>query len=184
LNARAGETVTQDAVEKAVLTLFPCPFSPLRPELVAATAKNIAGVWLFPYDSQPYRYGSKSPLQPTSPDQAISCEVIGYYAGGELRTGTSMGAKTPCPFRKAADVDPARKRPRVANWKMTSNGHLKVTRSDIKDYVEEWDIYLVTKAFQVLNMEIKARDLVAFRRSEKDSDRNASTEFRHLQRLK
>lgn len=180
----AGESVTQDVVEKALWTLFPCPFSPFRPELITATAKDIEGVWLFPYDSQPYRYGPKSPQQPTTPDQAVACEAVAYYPGGELRTGVVLGAKSPCPFRKAADLAPARKRPRVAGWTMDSDGRLKVTRSDIKDYIEEWDVYSVTRTFQSLNMEIKAGDLVAFKRREKDNNVNAATEFRHLQPLK
>ena len=33
-------------------------------------------------------------------------------------------------------------------------------------------------------MEIKAGDLIAFLRRDKDNDVNASSEFRHLQRLK
>ena len=179
----AGESVTQDAVEKAVWTLFPCPFSPFRPELITATAKDIEGVWLFPYESQPYRYGPKSPLQPTTAERAVACEAVGYYPGGELRTGAVLGAKSPCPFRKAVDLAPARKRPRVADWAIGADGRLKVSRSDIKDYVEEWDVYSVTRSFQSLNMEIKAGDLVAFKRRDKDNDVNATTEFRHLQPL-
>lgn len=180
----AGESVTQDAVEKAVWTLFPCPFTPFRSELIPATAKDIEGAWLFPHDSQPYRYGPKSPQQPTSADQAVACEVVGYFPGGELRTGAVLGAKNTCPFRKAADLAPARKRPRVASWTMSPEGRLKVTRSDINDHVEEWDVYSVTRSFQSLNMEIKAGDVVAFKRRDKDNDFNASTEFRHLQPLK
>lgn len=180
----AAETVTQQQVETAIWTHFPCPFSPYRAEVLPATAKNLEGVWLFPYDSQPYRYGSKSPQQPSDPDKAIACEIVGYLPNGELRTGVVLGAKTPCPFRKAADLNPARKSPRVASWTMTSEGRLKVTRSDIRDYVEEWDVYAVTRAFQALNMEIKVGDLIAYLRRDKDNDVNAATEFRHLQRLK
>lgn len=180
----AGESVTRDAVEKSLWTLFPCPFSPLRTELLTATAKDVEGVWLFPYDSQPYRFGPNSPLQPRTPDQALACEIVGYFPGGELRTAAVLGAKSACPFRKAADLAPARKRPRVASWSMGADGRLKVTRSDIKDHIEEWDVYTVTRSFQSLNMEIKAGDLVAFLRRDKDNDDNAATEFRHLQRLK
>jgi hypothetical protein len=178
----AGETATQPQVETALWTLFPCPFSPFRAELLPATAKDVQGVWLFPEDSQPYRFGPRSDKQPTTREQAITCEVVGFYPKGELRTGSVAGAKT-CPFRKAADADPARKRPRVLIWSMPSNGRLKVTRTDDKDYVEEWDIFAVTKTFRALSLEIKASDLIAYRR-DKDSDVNASTEFRHLQRLK
>lgn len=177
-------TATQQQMESAVWTTFPCPFSPLRAELLPASAKDVEGAWVFPYDSQPYRYGPKSPLQPADPAKAIACEAVGYFAGGELRTGVVLGAKRTCPFTKAADLNPARKAPKVASWAMETDGRLKVSRTDNKDYVEEWDVYVVTRSFQALNMEIKAGDLVAYLRRDKDNDVNAATEFRHLQRLK
>jgi hypothetical protein len=180
----AGQTASRAQVENAIWTLFPCPFSPYRAELLPATAKNVEGVWLFPHDSQPYRYGPSSSQQPTDPKDAVSCEAVGYYPGGELRNGVVMGANTPCPFHKAADLAAARKRPRVASWAMGPNGRLKVTRSDVKDYIEEWDVYVATKSFAALNLEIKVGDLIAYLRRDKDNDVNAATEFRHLQRLK
>ena len=180
----SGGPATREQVETAIWTRFPCPFSPFRAELLPATAKDVDGVWLFPYDSQPYRYGPKSPRQPSEPATAISCEVVGYFPKGELRTGTVLGAKTPCPFRKAADLAPARKRPQMLAWSMPSDGRLKVTRTDGKEHVEEWDIFVATKTFQALNMEIQAGDLISFLRRDKDNDVNAATEFRHLQRLK
>jgi hypothetical protein len=67
---------------------------------------------------------------------------------------------------------------------VVSDGRLRVTRSDVKEYIEEWDVYAVTRGFQALNLEIKAGDLVAYRRREPNNDVNAATEFRHLQRLK
>ena len=180
----AGGSATQEQIEAAIWTRFPCPFSPFRAELLPATAKDVQGAWLFPYESQPYRYGPNSPRQPSDPATAIACEVVGYFPKGELRTGSVLGAKTRCPFRKAADLAPVRKRPQIVSWSMPSEGRLKVTRTDGKEQVEEWDVYLATKTFQALNMEIQAGDLIAYLRREKDNDVNAATEFRHLQRLK
>lgn len=180
------DSATEDQVRSALWTLFPCPFSPFRAEVIPATAKDIEGVWLFPYESQPYRYGQRSPLQPTDPAKAIACEIVGYYPKGEFRSGTIFDAKSSksCTFRKAADLAPARKRPQLISWSMLSDGRLKISRTDGKEHIEEWDIYLVTKSFQALNMEIKAGDLISYLRREKDNDLNASTEFRHLQHLK
>lgn len=175
---------TQAQVESAVWTRFPCPFSPFRAEVIPATAKDVEGAWLFPYDSQPYRYGPKSPQQPSDPARAISCEAVGFYGKGEYRSGAALGAKTTCPFHKAADLAPARKRPHLLSWSMISDGRMKISRADGKEHVEEWDVYAVTRGFQALNMEIKAGDLIAYLRKTKDNDVNASTEFRHLQRLK
>ncbi len=181
----AKDSATQQQVESAVWTRFPCPFSPFRAEVIPATAKDLEGVWLFPYPSQPYRFGPKSPLQPTDPSRAASCEIVGYLPKGELRSGIILGAREAlCTFKKASDINAARKVPRTQSWTMISDGRLKVTRSDVKDYIEEWDVYAVTKSFQALNMEIRAGDLIAYLRRSKNNDVNASTEFRHLQRLK
>jgi hypothetical protein len=174
---------TQAQVESAVWTLFPCPFSPFRSEVIPATAKDIEGAWVFPYDAQPYRYGPKSPQQPSDPARAVACEAVGFFTKGEYRSGTVLGAKTACPFRKAADLAPARKRPHLLSWSMVSDGRLRITRADGKEHVEEWDVYAVTRGFQALNMEIQAGDLIAYLRKTKDNDVNAATEFRHLQRL-
>lgn len=183
LGAKTGDSVTQDAIEKALWKLFPCPFSPYRPELIPASAKDLQGAWLYPHESQPYRYGSQSPLQPKTAAEAVACEVFGFYPGGELRTGKIPGANSKCPIQMASDLDPARKRPRVQVWSMPVDGKLKVTRTDQQDYSEEWDVFQVTRGFDALNMEIKAGDLVAFKRREKGLDANVSTEFLHLQRL-
>jgi hypothetical protein len=180
--AGVGESATQKQVETALWTVFPCPFSPFREEVRPATAKDVAGAWLFPEDSQPFRYGPSSPSQPAKRAEAVTCEAVGFFPKGELRTGTVVGSPT-CPFRKAADLAAARKRPRVASWAMVADGKLKVTRTDNKDYLEEWDVFAVTKTFRALTMELKAGDLITYLR-DKNSDVNASTEFRHLQRLK
>ena len=47
-------TATQQQVENAVWTRFPCPFSPYRAELLPATAKDVEGVWLCPGMSRPF----------------------------------------------------------------------------------------------------------------------------------
>jgi hypothetical protein len=67
---------------------------------------------------------------------------------------------------------------------MIADGRLQVTRTDGSEHIEEWDIYAATRTFRALSMEIKAGDLIAYLRRTKDNDVNASTEFRHLQRLK
>ncbi|MBC7802632.1 MAG: hypothetical protein H7Y16_02055 [Candidatus Parcubacteria bacterium] len=183
-SAGISGTASQQQVETALWTRFPCPFSPYRAELLPATAKDVEGVWLFPYESQPYRFGPSSPRQPSDPAKAIACEVVGYYPKGELRTGMVLGAKSACPFHKAADLSPARKRPQTVSWSLPAEGRMKVARSDGAEHVEEWDVFAVTRSFQALNMEIKAGDLIAYLRRDRDNDVNATIEFRHLQRLK
>lgn len=183
LGLKAGDSIDQDRLEEGLLKVFPCPFSPYRSELIPASAKDVEGAWLFPHDSQPYRFGPQSPLQPKTPKEAVSCEVVGLFPQGEYRTGAVIGSANPCRFTKASDLDPARKRPAVARWTMGDQGKMTITRSDIPNYSEEWDYFLVTRSFQVFSMDIRAGDLVAFRRKERASRPGASTEFRHLQRL-
>lgn len=176
------ESATQAQVERAVWTSLPCPFSPFRRELVAARAGDVQGAWLFPESSQPYRFGPKSEQQPARREEAITCEAVAFFPDGEYRTGTVLGRRN-CPFEKAADLDPARKRPRVASWAIGPDGRLAVTRTDVRDHVEEWDVYIATRTFNALAMEIRAGDLVAYRRKDRDNEVNAATEFRHLQKL-
>jgi hypothetical protein len=178
-----GGSVAPADVDRALWTLFPCPFSPIRAELVPATQKNLSGVWLFPEDSQPYRFGPRSERQPVKREQAITCEAVGFFPKGEYRTAAAVGIG-PCPFKKAADFAPARKRPRALTWSMLPKGRIKVTSAETNDPLEEWDLYKAVKPFQVLNLAIAAGDLVAYHRWDKDNDVNAATEFRHLQRLK
>jgi hypothetical protein len=66
---------------------------------------------------------------------------------------------------------------------MPREGRVRVTRTDVADHIEEWDIYSVTAPFSLANMDFKAGDLIAYLRREKGNDINAATEFRHLQRL-
>lgn len=183
LRLKAGDAIEQDRLEEGLLTLFPCPFSPYRAELIPASAKDVQGAWLFPYDSQPFRFGPQSPLQPKTPKEAVSCEVVGLFPQGEYRTGAVIGSANPCRFSKASDLDPARKRPALARWAMGEAGKVTITRSDMPNYVEEWDFFVATKSFRVLSMDIRAGDLLAYRRKERASRPAASTEFRHLQRL-
>lgn len=176
------EVATRAQLERAVWTSLPCPFSPYRRELILARAQDIQGAWLFPESSQPYRFGPKSEQQPVRREEVITCEGVAFFPGGEYRTGAVMGRRN-CPLGKATDLDSVRKRPRVASWSMGPNGRLTVTRTDVKNHVEEWDVYIATQTFTALTMEVRAGDLVAYRRKDGDHDDNAATEFRHLQRL-
>jgi hypothetical protein len=178
----AGTNPTIDEVATALWTRFPCPFHPGR-SFRAATASDIEGVWLFPEASQPYRYGPRSPNQPGTPAVAIRCEIVGYYPGGEYRTGAARGVET-CPFRSAADLEEARKRAAVAKWSLLREGRVGITRTDVAGHVEEWDVHVAMEDLVGENLSIERGDLVAFLRKERGNEINAATEFRHLRRLR
>jgi hypothetical protein len=176
------QSVTGRDVAVAAWTRFPCPFSPFRPELRPATSQDIEGVWLFAEGSQKLRFPPRSDRQPPTGLADVKCDAVGYYPGGELRHAI-VGGKIECPFHKAADMDVARKNPRVSSWSMLRDGRVGVARTDVANHVEEWDLYVVVSPFEASGVQMQAGDLVAYVRRENGNEVNAATQFRHLRRL-
>ncbi|HVJ12828.1 MAG TPA: hypothetical protein VNC62_14760, partial [Burkholderiales bacterium] len=135
----------------ALWTRYPCPFSPYRPELRPAKAKDIEGVWLFPEGSQKYRFGPRSGRRPPPGSPPVRCDAVGYYPNGELRHAVIAG-QPECPFRKAADLDSSYENERVASWSMLRDGRVSVARTDVEGYIEEWDVFVVIEPFQVSDL--------------------------------
>jgi hypothetical protein len=163
-------------------TLFPCPFSPYRPELRPASAVDIEGVWVFPETSQKLRFGPTSPQKSPTGPVPLRCDVVAYYPNGEARHAI-IGGQQKCPFASASDMDPARKNPRVMDWKMLREGRVSHTRTDVPNHIEEWDIYVVTASFTHGDVAFSAGELVAYARRERGNEVGAATQFRHLQKL-
>ena len=78
-----------------------------------------------------------------------------------------------CPFEAAA----------VASWALLRDGRVGVTRTDVASHVEEWDVYVVQRAFEFRDIAFREGDLVAYARRENGNDVGAAMQFRHLQRL-
>lgn len=112
----------------------------------------------------------------------VKCDAVGYYPDGELRHAMSAG-KSKCPFEKAADLEDARKNPRVASWSVLRDGRISVSRTDVANHIEEWDVYAVTSPFSVYDVQFAVGDLVAYVRRENGNEVGAATQFRHLQKL-
>lgn len=179
----AGSAQSQDAIAKAVYTQYPCPFSPYRKELNAASAADIDGVWLFPEQSQKLRFGPGSPNWTANRLPPIRCEGVAYYSGGEARNVQIRGT-LPCSFASAKDMDVSRKNPRVASWSVPSDGDLTINRTDVPGHIEEWEVFVVTSPFEVQRFRFDVGDLVQYLRRERGNEFNAATMFRHLQRLR
>lgn len=173
---------TPPVVATAVWTLYPCPFSPSRSELRPAGANDIEGVWLFPESSQKLRFGPNSPQKSPAGPLPVKCDAVGYYSNGELRHAVIAG-QAKCPFEKAADLDIARKNPRVSDWALLRDGRIGVNRTDVANHIEEWDVYAVVTPFAVNDVQFLAGDLIAYARKENGNKFGAATQFRHLQRL-
>jgi hypothetical protein len=176
-------TVTPQTLAMAMWANFPCPFSPLRPELRPATARDVEGVWIFPETSQKLRVPPRSSrLSPTG-DMPVKCDALGYYPNGELRHAVIAGQAAACPFVKAADLEVARRNPQVSTWTVLTAGRVGVTRTDVANHVEEWDVFLVTMPFAFDDVVFSAGDLVAYVRKENGNAMGIATQFRHLQKL-
>lgn len=182
LKMQGRQNFSMNDVAKTLYTLYPCPFSPYRSEVRLAKAKEIEGVWLSPETSQKLRFGPKSPMWSKLAASPIKCEAVAYYPEGEARNAQIMG-NAQCPFHAAKDMDISRKNPMVVSWSMIENGKIKILRTDVPEHIEEWEIFIVEKPFEVANVTFKEGDLLAYLRRERGNDFNAATIFRHLQKL-
>jgi hypothetical protein len=166
-----------------IYTSSPCPFSPDRRELKPVDSKDLEGVWLFPKSSQKYRFGSKSLAWQADSRSSIQCEVIGFFSGGEMRRVTQSGQNSSCEISNAAEFELIRTSPSVSSWSLIGKGRVSVARTDVKNYVEEWDAFIATADFIASGLEVRKGDLVSYLRRENGNDLNASLSFRHLKRL-
>ena len=174
--------VSNEMVQGALYTLYPCPFGPFRKELAPAKAAEVSGVWVFPNASQKFRFPPRSTAKlPTAPNP-VACDAIAFYDRGELRTAV-VGGTAPCPFVKALDMDSSRQTARVMSWSFSTDGRMSVNRSDISNHVEEWDVLVVKQSFEQYGVRFAAGDLLMYLRRTAQNTANLSQEFRHLQRL-
>lgn len=170
------------ALAIAVYTAFPCPFSPRRPELSPATQEDFIGTWLFPDASLRLRHGPKSAeWRRAPPDLQIKCEGIALHKSGEYRVAQMRGQVT-CPTE--AQMQAMRSRPVVSTWSQLPNGRVKISRTDVPEQFEEWELFSVQAPFEVFSVKFAKGDLVAYLRRQPGNDINAATVFRHLQPLK
>lgn len=175
---------TPNQLTWAFYTLYPCPFSPYRVEMKAATQKDLEGAWLMPESSYRYRFPAQSPnWKQDSLPNLKTCEGIGFYPAGEMRVVRRSGAAGTCPFHKVADMEIARLAPPVVSWNMLRNGRLNVSRTDVANHVEEWDIFIATVDFEAMGLAVKQGDVLAYLRKVPGNEWNIATKFWHLQKL-
>jgi hypothetical protein len=170
---------------KAVYTAFPCPFTPLRPELRPATKRDVTGVWLVPNASGRLRHGPKSTAW-TKPAglPPIKCEgivlhVSGVYRVAQLRADPK--GDLPCP--QLEQLKELEGTPSESSWQLVAGNRIRVTRTDIPGHFEEWEAFAVATSFTFSGIAFNVGDVVAYLRGEQGNEINASTTFRHLQRL-
>jgi hypothetical protein len=174
---------TLNQVANAFYTLYPCPFSAVVKPLRVASQNDVEGVWLNPETAQKYRFSPQSPAWQQFRALPINCEGVGFYPNGEMRVARLVGTQVTCQFRQASELDAARKNPIVSSWNMLRDGRLNVSRTDVPNHVEEWDIFVATGDFEARGLLVKQDDLIAYLRKERGNDLNVSTMFWHLQKL-
>lgn len=177
------ENATGEKAAEALWRLYPCPFAPSRPEVRVAKSTDIEGAWIFPKNSQILRRGPRASQGALTGNLAIDCEAVGYFANGELRTVIIAG-QNKCPFESAQELEQLRKNPRVSSWNFIRDGRLSITRTDVSDHIEEWDMYTVIGDFDFSGIQFSTGDLIAYARRSKGNIVGASTEFRHLKPLR
>lgn len=182
LKIKVGDSLTSRAVATAIWTLYPCPFSPARPELRVAARKDIEGAWLFPGSSQKLRFGPRSSQPSPAGPLPVKCDAVGYYPDGRAKHVIWAG-DTPCPFQTAADLDSVEKSPQVTSWSLMRDGRVSINRTDVESHIEEWDMYTVTSPFSVHGFNFSAGDLLAYNRRDNGNELGIATEFRHLKKL-
>ena len=173
---------TGQKAAEALWALYPCPFAPARKELRVATTEDTEGAWVYASESQFLRRGPSTTQQPFLGPLAITCEAVGYFSDGELRTAIITG-QSKCPFESASAFDAVRQFPRVSSWRFLRDGRIAVTRTDVLNHIEEWDVYSVIEPFEFSGVRFYAGDLVSYARRGPGNEVGAATQFRHLKRL-
>lgn len=167
---------------KAVYTAFPCPFAPSRAELAPASRDDLLGAWTMPAASLRMRFPPRSPEWQSPPGvPQLKCEGVLFDTAGEYRVVQVRGqADCPVPESFAA----MKKLPRVSTWELLPNGRVRITRSDVPSYVEEWEVHVVRSPFTYSSVNFVPGDLVAYLRYVPGNELGAATGFRHLQRAR
>ncbi len=164
----------------AMRRFYPCPFSPLQHDVVPVGATELSGAWVIPPESYVLQFGRKSPMRSLADEDA--CDVFGYFDGREARH-LHLAGTAECPFSTARDVEFMRNGPVVMRWEFVSPSRLRIDRSDISDYREEWDVMKVMRPFTFNGVRFLAGDLIAYLRIEPGGIPEESTQFRHLRKL-
>lgn len=170
------------ALARAVYAAFPCPFSPVRPELRLATRTEIVGDWISPPATIRLQHGPRSPIWTSNPTMPpLKCEAVSFEDSGAYLVAQIMGDRT-CPDK--AFMQLLHSFPKVEFWSIQPNERLKTTRTDIPTYTTEWEIYSVKTAFEFSSYKFLPGELLAYERFEPGNQLNAVYLFRHLQPIK
>lgn len=170
-----NDRLTNRDVYDALVTRFPCPFSPSKIPANAASAEALNGYWGSVQESK-----ALTPKILKQDPFPWKCEYFSFNQDGTLG---SIQISTPekCPTTKGEDF---LRLPKAITWRLGS-GSLEIRRNDDPRYIEIWEPYIVAKNFSHKGVEFKQGDLLLFMAQFNDTrkDRIGNLYFRHMRRL-
>lgn len=137
----------------------PCPFNPALKPVRHAANNDMVGRW----ELVPASLEIKINVFQRDPFPQ-NCEYFSFYEDGDMRS-FQMLTKNACPVVTAEDFKNAKALPKAINWKLGSDGLLKITRTDNPTYVESWEAFIVTSPFYhhaINKIQFKPGDLLLF----------------------
>lgn len=177
----------------AIWKLYPCPFSPYTGNARPAASNDLVGVWRVPKTSLKLRMTesiAKRNQKHIYATNKIDCDIYAYYSDGgarhiaasekELRLVPSEFVS--CPI-SAKEIEWTKKNKEIVSWNLIKPGRMKLTRSDLPEHIEEWDVFVVTKPFDFEGATFSPGDLLQYARILTSEDMDIALAFVHLQKL-
>lgn len=170
-----NDRLTNQDVYAALVARFPCPFSPTKVPVNAASVEALNGYWASVQQSKT--------LTPNIFKQDPFPSKCEYFAFNQDGTLDSVQVSTPerCPTVKAEDFSGI---PKVLTWRLDRRS-LEIRRNDHPRYIEVWEPYVVAKDFSHKGSEFKQGDLLMFMAQFNDTKKDGigNLYFRHMRRL-
>jgi len=156
LSWRGKNNVSDKDIYLSQIRYFPCPFNPRLAPVKHAVNGDLTGHW----ELVPASLKIKINLFERDPFPS-NCEYFAFSEDGDMRSFQMITTDT-CPSVAASDFEKIKALPKVIDWRLGSDGMLKITRTDIPNYIELWDAFVVTSSFSQAGVMFEPGDLLLF----------------------
>jgi hypothetical protein len=151
-----GGRLSDKDIYLSLASHYPCPFNPKLAPVKQAASTDLIGHW----ELAPASLKIKTNVFQRDPFPS-NCEYFAFSEDGDMRS-FQMITPDPCPSVTASEFSKIKNLPKVIDWKLGSDGLLRITRSDIQNYIESWEAFIVTSSFSQSGVEFKPGDLLLF----------------------
>ena len=151
-----GGMLSDKDIYLSLVSHFPCPFDPKLAPVGHAVSADLVGHW----ELVPASLKIKTNAFQQDPFPS-NCEYFSFFQDGEMHSLQIM-IKGACPSLVAADFRQAKAPPKVIDWKLGSDGMLKITRTDIPSHVELWEAFIAISSFSQYGVTFEPGDLLLF----------------------